>query len=211
MSASPRSAAADADVSDTDTADAGGADAGPTDAADGENGAGEEDGRVSGRERDDRPPVVAVLVGFVAGTVSFLAALLAAPIGGAILGVGVLALVVGSTVGSRRVLSWAAGIGVLGLAVAGYAGGAPEPLLVSGVALAVAWDVADHGLSLGDHVGREAGVRRAVLVHAGTNLLIGVASVGVVYGTYAVATGGQPVAALALLLFGAVVLVSLFR
>ncbi len=205
MSASPRSAAADADVPDTDAADAGRVDADPTDAADGD------DGRVSGRERDDRPPVFAVLAAFVAGTVSFLAALLAAPIGGALLGIGVLALVVGSTFGSRRALSWAAGIGILGLAVAGYAGGAPEPLLVSGVALVVAWDVADHGLSLGDHVGRNAGVRRAVLVHAGTNLLVGVASVGVVYGTYAVATGGQPVAALALLLFGAVVLVSLFR
>ncbi len=185
---------------------------GAGDAAEGNDGDdGGTDGRIPERERDDRPPFLAVLVSLAAGVLSFLAVLLAAPLGGALLGVGILALVAGSMLGSRRVLSWAAGIGVCGLAVAGYAGGAPEPLLVSGVALVAAWDVADHGLSLGDQVGREAGVRRAVLVHAGTNLLVGTGSVAVVYGTYAAAAGGRPVAALALLLFGAVVLVSLFR
>lgn len=163
------------------------------------------------RTRDDRPPLFAMIIGLVAGAVAFLATLIAAPIGGTVVGLGVFALVAGGVLGVQRLLAWAAGLGVFGLALAGYAGAAPEPLLVAAVALALAWDVTDHGLSLGAHVGRDGETRRSVLVHAGMNVAVGAGSVAVVYGTYAVATGGQPVAALTLLLFGAVVLISVFR
>lgn len=162
-------------------------------------------------ERDARPPTLAVVASLVAAAVASLAALLAAPLGGALLGAATAALAAGSLRRSHRLLSWGAGIGVVGLAVAGYRGGSVEPLLVGGVGLAVAWDAADHGLSVGEQVGRAARTRRNVAVHAGATLLAGALSVGVVYGVYRAAAGSQPVAALALLLFGAVALASALR
>lgn len=167
--------------------------------------------RIDGPERDARPPTLAVVASLAAAAVASLAVLVAAPIGAPLLAAATVGLVAGSFRRSHRLLSWAAGIGLVGLAVAGYRGGSVEPLLVGGVALAVAWDVADHGLSVGEQVGREARTRRNVAVHAGTSLLAGALSVGVVYGVYLAAAGSQPVAALALLLFGAVVLASVLR
>ena len=162
-------------------------------------------------ERDAGPPTLAVVASLVAAGVATLAALVAAPVGGALLALATVGLAGGSVRRSYRALSWGAAVGVVGLAVAGYRGGGVEPLLVGGVALAVAWDVADHGLSVGEQVGRDARTRRNVAVHAGTTLLAGGLSVGVVYGVYLAAAGSQPVAALALLLFGAVVLASTLR
>ena len=163
------------------------------------------------RERDAGPPTLAVVTSLVAAGIASLAALLAAPLGGALLAVATVGFVAGSVGRSYRALSWAAGIGLVGLVVAGYRGGGVESLLVGGVALAVAWDVADHGLSVGEQVGRDARTRRNVAVHAGTTLLAGGLSAGVVYGVYLAAAGSQPVAVLALLLFGAVVLASVLR
>jgi len=162
-------------------------------------------------ERDARPPTLAVVASLVAATAASLAGFLAAPLGGALLSAATVGLVAGSLRRSHRLLSWAAGVGIVGLAVAGYRGGGVEALLVGGVALAVAWDAADHGLSVGAQVGREARTGRNVAVHAGTTLLAGALSVGVVYGVYLAAAGSQPVAALALLLFGAVALASALR
>jgi hypothetical protein len=163
------------------------------------------------RERDARPPTLAVAVSLAAAGLAALSAFLAAPTGGALVGIAALGLLAGSLRRSRRLLSWGAAVGAVGIAVAGYRGGAVEPLLAAGVALALAWDLADHGLSLGEQAGREARTRRNVAVHAGTTLLAGGLSVAVVYGAYLAAAGNQPVAALALLLFGAVALASAVR
>ncbi len=184
-----------------------GAAAGEGGAGDGERDAPERDKR----ERDDRPPTSAVVAGLVAGAVAALSAFLAAPTGGALVGLAAVGFLAGSLRRSHRVLSWAAAVGVVGIAAAGYLGGAVEPLLAAGVALAIAWDTADHGISLGEQVGREARTRRNVAVHVGANLLAGGISVAVVYGAYLAAAGNQPVAALALLLFGAVALASAVR
>ncbi|MFC5135438.1 MULTISPECIES: DUF7519 family protein [Haloferacaceae] len=181
----------------------------------GERGPETSEGRGSGadedRERDTRPPLLAVVASLVAATVATAAAVVAAPTGGAVVGASIVCLAAGSLLGSARVLSWGAAAGIGGIALAAEFGGGAEPLLVAGVALAVAWDVADHGLSIGRQVGREARTRRNVAVHAGTSLLVGTLSAVVVYGTYVVAAGGQPIAALALLCFGGVVLASAFR
>lgn len=163
------------------------------------------------RERDARPPTSAVVASLVAGAVAALSAFLAAPIGGALAGLAAVGFLAGSLRQSPRILSWAAGIGAVGIAVAGYRRGAVEPLLAAGVALALAWDLADHGIAVGEQVGREARTRRNVAVHAGTNLLAGGLSVAVGYGVYLAAAGSQPIAALALLLFGAVALASTLR
>ncbi len=166
---------------------------------------------VPDHERDARPPTLAVVASLVAAAVATLAVVLVAPIGGAIVGLATVALTAGLFRRSARLLSWGVGIGLVGIAIAGYFGGAIEPLLVGGVALAFAWDLADHGLSVGEQVGREARTRRNVAVHAGTNLLVGGVAVGIAYGVSVAAGGGRPVAALALLLFGGVLLASAFR
>jgi len=174
---------------------------------------GEKEGtdRVPDRERDARPPTLAVVASLVAAAVAALAVVLVSPGGGAVVGLATVALAAGLFRQSARLLSWGVGVGLVGVAIAGYFGGAIEPLLVGGVALAFAWDLADHGLSVGDQVGREARARRNVAVHAGTNLLVGGGTVGIAYGVSVAAGGGRPVAALALLLFGGVLLASAFR
>ncbi len=162
-------------------------------------------------ERDTRAPVLAVGVSLAAATVATLAAVLAAPIGGGVVALSLVGFAAGSLTGSARVLSWAAGVGAVGIAVAAGFGASAEPLLVATVSVVVAWDVADHGRSIGEHVGREGRTQRNVVVHAGTSLLVGALSAAVVYGSYLAAAGGQPITAVALLLFGAVVLASAFR
>ncbi|GAB7091992.1 hypothetical protein JCM18237_22630 [Halorubrum luteum] len=162
-------------------------------------------------ERDDRPPVSSVVAAAIAGGVALSAGFLAEPTGGALVGVAAVGLVLGTLRGSHRVLSWSAGAGVVGLGVAGYLGAAPEPLLVAAAALAVAWDVGDHGVSLGRQVGRDASTRRNVVAHAGVTVLVGGTAVGVTYVAYVLAAGGQPVTALAFLLLGAVVVASTLR
>lgn len=168
-------------------------------------------GVVSDTERDVRPPRLVVGLSLGAATLATLAAVLTTPIGGAVVGLSVAGYGVGLVLRSPRLLSWGAGAGAVGVAVAAGSGGGAEPLLIAAVALVVGWDVADHGLSIGRHVGREARTRRNIAVHAGSAVLVGALSAVVVYGTYVAAAGGQPVAALALLLFGAVVLASAFR
>ncbi len=162
-------------------------------------------------ERDSRPPRSTVATSLVAATIATVATLVSSPPGGAIVGLTLVGFGAGTVAGSSRVLSWGVGAGVVGIAVAAGTGGSPEPLLVAAVALAVGWDVADHGLSIGRHVGRDARARRNVVVHTTTSLLVGTLSATAVYGSYVAAAGGQPIAALALLLFGGVVLVSAFR
>ena len=162
-------------------------------------------------ETDARPPTVAVVASLGAAGVAATAGAVANPIGGAALGVAALCFLGGSLRGSARPLAWGAGIGVGGLALAGYRGGATEALLVAAVGLAVAWDVADHGVGLGEQVGRGARAGRNVAVHAGSSLLVGALAAGLVYGVTLAVGGGQPVAALALLLAGGITLTSALR
>ncbi|ELZ59400.1 hypothetical protein C467_03971 [Halorubrum hochstenium ATCC 700873] len=162
-------------------------------------------------ETDARPPTAAVVASLAAAGVAATAGAVASPIGGALLGVAALAFLGGGLRGSTRVLTWGATVGVVGLGVAGYRGAPPESLLVAAVGLAVAWDVADHGVGLGEQVGRGARARRNVAVHAGTSLLVGSVAAGLVYGVSLAVGGGQPVAALALLLAGGIALISALR
>lgn len=162
-------------------------------------------------ETDARPPTAAVVASLAAAGVAATAGAVASPIGGALLGVAALAFLAGALRGSTRLLTWGAAVGVAGIGVAGYRGAPPESLLVAAVGLAVAWDVADHGVGLGEQVGRGARTRRNVAVHAGTALLVGSVAAGLVYGVTLAVGGGQPVAALALLLAGGIALISALR
>ncbi|WP_049897667.1 DUF7519 family protein [Halorubrum distributum] len=170
-----------------------------------------DDALVDFHETDARPPTVAVVASLAAAGAAATAALVASPTGSALLGVAALGFLAGSLRGSTRVLGWGAAVGVVGLALAGYRGAPAEALLVAAVGLAVAWDVADHGVGLGEQVGRGARVRRNVAVHAGASLLVGALAAALVYGVSLAVGGGQPVAALALLLAGGIALISALR
>ncbi|MGZ0748046.1 DUF7519 family protein [Haloparvum sp. AD34] len=173
-------------------------------------------------EIDRRPPTTGVAF---ATSFALLAAVATAAVslqGAAGVGVAVVLVAIGLVRRSHAVLALAVAVGAAGLVFAATSGGAGGAggsggagdvlgLLVAAVSLAVAWDVGDHALSLGTAVGRNARSARNQFVHAGTSLLVGTLAAGVGYGTYVSAAGGQPVAALVFLLFGAIVLVSAFR
>lgn len=162
-------------------------------------------------ELDRRPPTTSIGVAVAAGMGAVLAVGVTSPEGAGGVFAGALLSAVGLVRGSRRAVAWGAGVGAIGIVLAGLAGGSAASLVAGAVALTVAWDVGDHALSLGDHVGRESPSRRNQFVHSGTGALVGLLTAGIGYGSYTAATGGQPVAALVFLLFGAVVLVSAFR
>jgi hypothetical protein len=194
---------------------------GATDAERGRRPGAESDGDAAARggtdaaadfhETDARPPTAAVLVSLAAAGTAATGAAVASPAGGALLGAAAVAFLAGALRGSTRVVTWGAALGVVGIAVAGYRGAAAEPLLVAAIGLAVAWDVADHGVGLGEQVGRGARTRRNVAVHAGTSVLVGALAAGLAYGVTLAVGGGQPIAALALLLAGGIALVSALR
>ncbi|ELZ50445.1 hypothetical protein C464_02555 [Halorubrum coriense DSM 10284] len=170
-----------------------------------------DDALVDFHEADARPPTVAIVASVTAAGVASTAGVIASPAGGALLGIAALAFLAGSLRRSARVLTWGAAIGVGGLGLAGYRGAPTEALLVAAVGLTVAWDLADHGVGLGEQVGRGARVRRNVAVHAGASLLVGVLAAALVYGVTLAVGGGQPIAALALFLAGGIALVSALR
>ena len=167
------------------------------------------DGATEARRLDPRPTRTGTAV---AGLVGLVAVATQAVGGPAVLlgGTGLLALVLGLRAGVRPAVS----LGVLGLflgvLVAGAVGVPTELLLVSAAASAVAWDVADQALSLGEQVGRGADTARAELVHAAGSALVASVAVAAAYLVFSAVAGG-PVLALALLLLGGVLLASVLR
>lgn len=152
-------------------------------------------------------------VGLAVALGGFAAALLAAGslLAGAVALLAVALLGASLSTVSVRLCSAAGAVFVLAF-VAAAPGGAPAAPLVGGAILAVAaWDVADHGIGLAAHVGREAPTRRNELVHAAASLAVGSAAGAVAFGAYLAAGGGQPSTALVFLLFGGVVLLVALR
>jgi len=112
---------------------------------------------------------------------------------------------------SRRLCRIAGAAFVVAFLAAGATPATPAPLVGGAILAVTAWTVADHGLGLAAHVGREAGTARNELVHAAASLLVGAAAGAVAYGASLVASGGQPVTALVFLLFGGVVILVTLR
>lgn len=113
---------------------------------------------------------------------------------------------------SRGYLSLGVGFGILGALLAGAYGAVPPALMLVAVsALLVAWDVGQHGVSIGQQLGRDTRTERLELVHAGiTTLVIAVIDVGA-FAVFQLAGGGRPASAAALVVIGAVVLLWTLR
>jgi hypothetical protein len=158
-----------------------------------------------------KPAVVSTSLSMLAGMCSALSVALGSVSGLALAGPGLLAVGVGLLTGGRRTLGAGGTLLVGGVLFAGVQGAGPETLLFGLLTAVLAWDVGEHGIGVGEQLGREADTTRLELVHAGASTFVGVVAAGVGYGAYLGATGGQPVTALVFLLLGAVMLVSVLR
>ncbi|WP_164471754.1 DUF7519 family protein [Halosimplex salinum] len=118
-----------------------------------------------------------------------------------------LAVVWAATDRSSR-LGVTAGSGAMfaALCYAGIRGASPALLLVVTAGTVVTWTTAQHVVGLADHLGRDAPVRRSVLVHASgasiTTLLAGALTLGV----YRSVTASFPPSVLVFLLVGSALL-----
>lgn len=122
----------------------------------------------------------------------------------AVLGLPV--LLVGALRGHRELVSLG-GLLLVGGAILAGAVGAPPIAVLAGVGAGfVAWDVSEHGIGLGEQVGRDARTRRSVLTHAALSTLVAGATTLVGALIYTAAPGGRPLTALLFLLGGALVI-----
>ncbi|MFB6228779.1 MAG: hypothetical protein ABEH88_09515 [Halobacteriales archaeon] len=121
---------------------------------------------------------------------------------------GTLVLWAGLLRGTRSMVT----TGAFGLFVAAMIAGAQAapivPVLASVVLTVVAWDAGSNAISVGEQLGRSADTTRIEAVHGAATLAVGTLTAAVGYAVYRFATGGQPVAAVAFLLLGAVLLVA---
>lgn len=94
-----------------------------------------------------------------------------------------------------------------GALISGAYGVLPPELMVLAVGTAiVAWDAGQHGIVIGEQLGRQAPTRRNELVHvAGSSLAVGLIS-ACLYTVFLLGEGGQPGPAVALLVLGTLIL-----
>lgn len=159
-----------------------------------------------------RPPPAGIWGATLAALAGATAVGLSSPTAGGVGALGTVLVVVGLVRPSRRIL----GAGAIAVAVAvlvanAFGGPGAGASLVGVIGAALAWDVGEHALGLGEQLGRETDVTRNVAVHTAASLTVGAVSAGVAFGVYSAAAGGQPVVALVFLLVGAVALASAIR
>ena len=113
---------------------------------------------------------------------------------------------------SVRWLSVGAALILVGAVLAGAFGAlSPEVALVGVSATVLAWDAGQHGIVLGEQLGRGTSPRRNLIVHvAATTVALTVFS-GVGYATFVFASGQRPAPAISVVLLGVVILAWLFR
>ncbi len=158
------------------------------------------------------PTRTAVVLSMGAAAVAVLALVAGGvPSGVGVGAVGAAMLVGGTLAGSRTVLDYAALVTFGAVVFSGVGGAHPGPMLVSLVALVVAWDAGEQAINVGEQLGRGARTRRAETVHVASTTVVGLGGAGVGYGVYRLAGGGQPASALVVLLLGTVAIVWALR
>jgi hypothetical protein len=158
------------------------------------------------------PPIsqgIAIIAALLGALLTTLYASLAVPFG--IAGV---ALVAGALfiTRSRRWLSVGSVLVLVGAIVTGaYGAVSPELMLVGIGATILAWDVGQHGIVIGEQLGRRTRTTRNLLVHATSSaVVIGLVS-GVAYLGYLVARDGRHASAVVLVLLGVITMAWIFR
>lgn len=160
---------------------------------------------------DRSPTTPGRIIALFAATVAFLTSLAgtSSSIGIALVGAGLVAI--GVFAGSRAAIDIGALALFAGVVFAAAWSTSPILPLVGAVATVVAWDAAENGLNLGQQLGREADTGRAEVVHAAITAGVGLAAAIGAYAVYRLSAGNQPLPALVLLLFAAVVLTAALR
>ncbi|WP_276249778.1 DUF7519 family protein [Haloarcula rara] len=111
---------------------------------------------------------------------------------------------------ARRFVSAGLAAMVVGVALVGiFEAAGPLRLLGATAAAIAAWDVAEHGISLGEQLRTDAETRSVELLHTGTTSAYGAVTVVVALVTYEYGATGLPLGALVLLLSAAVTLLAL--
>lgn len=155
-----------------------------------------------------KPATVSRQLGTAAAVVA-VAAAARYSLGGAAAGLlGLAVFLAGVVVGTRRAVSIGAAGLLSGVLYAGVVGAHPVALLVGVGASVFAWDAGGTAIDLGAQLGREADTVKLEAVHAAGSLVVGTAAAAVGYAVFLTAAGGQPVAALFLLLLAGVLLLS---
>jgi len=205
--------------SDTDTTTARSTDTQP---AEGDE-SNREKGTVSPLQEDDEertpvsikhaPPresqVIAIGAGVVGAALTAPFALLALPFGLA----GVVVFAGGLFVtNSRGWLSIGTALILLGTVLTGAYGAVPAELMLVGVtATVLAWDVGQHGIGLGQQLGADTHIRRALFVHTAISTVVLGSVSTVVYLISLVGGGGRPAPAVAVAVVGIVAVAWLLR
>lgn len=111
---------------------------------------------------------------------------------------------------ARRFVSAGLAAMVVGVALVGiFQAADPLRLLGATAAAIAAWDVAEHGISLGEQLRTDAETRSVELLHTGATSAYGAVTVVVALVVYDYGASGLPLGALVLLLAAAVTLLAL--
>ena len=152
---------------------------------------------------------VAVAAGFA--LLSVAATAFVVPTGGAVAALGLVVLLAGLSLASRRLITNGGGLLVIGALYAGYTAAPALLVLVGALTGVLAWDAASNAVSVGEQLGKETDTMRGEIVHVVSSVLVGSLAVAVGYAVYLAAAGGQPIASVFLLVVGAVALVNALR
>lgn len=163
-------------------------------------------------EFDDTPPRGSASVAVAVAAVATLAVVTIRPSLAIVAAVGVAVLAAGAFRGSRTLVTAGAAAVFAADLVAAFSGLGTEVFAaLTGGALAVAaWDIAEHGVGLGEHVGSAARTRQGETVHAALTLTVAVVAIAVGYVVYLLGAEERPMVAIVALAAGALVLFGAF-
>ncbi|MFB6253320.1 MAG: hypothetical protein ABEI06_01770 [Halobacteriaceae archaeon] len=151
------------------------------------------------------------LIAFFIALMASLIALVEFPYGMIFASIGLAGFGLGLVFGARVLLTAGTGSLYLGVLLGATTVNSVIIPLISAAAVIVAWDIGDQGISIGNQLSTNASASRLEFIHGLVSIGIGLFSTIGAYIVYRVATGNQPVTALFLLLFAAIVLIATLR
>lgn len=149
--------------------------------------------------------------GLTLGAGGIVVAVTGTSFGGGLGVLGLFLLGLGVWRGSRPAVTTGAWSAIAGVVTAGATGAGPESILLGTAAAVLAWDLGEQAINVSEQLGRDARTRNGELVHAANSTLVATVGVALGYGLFLVASGGQPVTALVVLLAAALLIAAALR
>lgn len=151
---------------------------------------------------DESPTATGIALTVIPAVVAVLASAASLP-AALVCVLGVVALLAGVRNASRRFVTAGAIVLFVGVLVAGATAARAPFVLVGAGATVIAWDAGTNAISIGNQLGSAAETRRLAVVHTLATTAVAAVVGAVSYGTYWLASGGQPTVAVALMLLAA--------